>query len=67
MMLSGQVHLCHLLASNQVYAFNQTNDDLSGDGGGISADMLHRCKGRSLFRRTLLLDRFQADEIIIEA
>jgi hypothetical protein len=31
MMLSGQVHLCHLLAPNQVYAFNQTNDDLSGD------------------------------------
>jgi hypothetical protein len=29
MMLSGQVHLCHLLAP--VYAFNQTNDDLSGD------------------------------------
>ncbi len=30
MMLSGQVHLCHLLAPNQVCAFNQTNDDLSG-------------------------------------
>jgi len=31
MMLSGQAHLCHLPAPNQVYAFNQTNDGLSGD------------------------------------
>ena len=48
MMLSGQVQLCHLLAPNQVYAFNQTNDDLSGDGEEISADILYRRKGRDL-------------------
>ena len=48
MMLSGQVQLCHLLAPNQVYAFNQTNNDLSGDGRGISADILHRRKGRAV-------------------
>jgi hypothetical protein len=47
MMLSGQVHLCHLLAPKLTYVIG--------------------AKGDPYFRRTVLLDRFQAGEIIIEA
>jgi hypothetical protein len=65
MMLSGQVHLWHLLSPNQVYA--KRTMTLAAMAEEYPLTYFHRRKGRSLFRRTLLLDRFQADEIIIEA